>query len=155
MKGPVKKRKDKDDSLFGLLSAYKSQVTYLRVLQSDEDERLLIQLVSNPAQWNKIPKEEYETYRPLRRLEMGIEKLSIKYILPQHIVKIQGPLLNMKLPPDKVKVTDLLEQEGFFLLDIPVKYKKKVLQGIKKLLQLSPQKKYEIIEKCIVDTQEE
>ncbi len=145
----------KDDSLFGLLSAYKSQVTYLRVLESNDENKIVLQITSNPGKWTDLTIDGWLSYRLLRRLELDIDKLSLKYVYPWHLIKIMGPLLGIKVPPDKVGIENDLEEGNLLTLSFPLKYKKKVLQGVKKLITLSPQKKYEILEKCIIETQEE
>ncbi len=154
MKGPANKKKTKkDDSLFGLLSAYKSQVTFFRVLESEN--KVVLQLSDNPGKWPDLSEGKWEGYQQLRRLELDIDKLSMKYIYPEHLVKIIGPLLGIKVPLDKVGIENNLSDDGVFSLYFQLKYKRKVLLGVKKLVALTPQKKYEILEKCIVDTQEE
>jgi hypothetical protein len=156
MKEIMKKtRPISNDSLFGLLSLYKSFNTYIRVLISEEEKKISVQITENPANWTKVPKDKYKKYRVMRRLEIGSDKLSIKFMKPDYIVKFYGPLLNIKLPPENVVIDNHLGDEGFFIIDTPSKYRKKIFQGIDKIINLSPQKKYEIIEKCIVDNQED
>lgn len=156
MKGSANKKKTKkDDSLFGLLSAYKSQVTFFRVLESENEKKVVLQLSDNPRKWPDLSEGKWEGYQKLRRLELDIDKLSMKYIYPEHLVKILGPLLGIKVPLDQVGIENNLFKDGVFSLHFQLKYKRKVLLGVKKLVALTPQKKYEILEKCIVDTQEE
>jgi hypothetical protein len=148
------KRKE-DESLFGLLSLYKDFNTYVRVLVSEDEKILSVQLTDNPANWKNIPKNRYEKYRQLSRLDMGFDRLSLKYLAPKYIVKNMGPLLNIKIPPDGVTVTDALNEGGYFILEASMRYRKKILQGLGKMLNMSPHKKLEIIEKCIAVDQEE
>lgn len=156
MKGSTgKKREKKDDSLFGLLSAYKSQVTFLRVLESDSENKVVLQLSDNPGKWPSLNEGKWESYYQLRRLELDIDKLSTKYVFPEHLVKILGPLLGIRVPAENVGIENNIINGGVLSLHFPRKYKKKVLQGVKKLVTMTPQKKYEILEKCIMDTQEE
>ena len=150
-----KKSVKKDDSLFGLLSAYKSQVTFIRVLESESEKKVVLQLSDNPGKWPVLSTGKLESYHQLRRLELNIDKLSTKYIYPDHLVKILGPLLGIKVPVEQVGIENNLVADGVFSLHFPAKYKKKVLQGVKKLITMTPQKKYEILEKCIMDTQED
>jgi hypothetical protein len=86
---------------------------------------------------------------------MGVDKLSVKYLNPRYLVKNMGVLLNIKLAPEKVTIINQLEENGYFIFDTSLQYKKKVLQAVHKILTMSPQKKYEIIEKCIAENQEE
>lgn len=144
----------RDDHLFGLLLPYKSYNTYFRVLVSESEHRVSIQMADNPGKWKLIEKERYEGFRQLRRLELGVPKLSVKYLLPGHLLRIMGPMLDMKIPPDKVFITDRLDEEGYYSIDIPVKFYQEVEQEIKKLIALSPEKKYEILEKCVAESQE-
>ena len=65
-----------------------------------------------------------------------------------------GPLLNIKVPDEKVTFSQNLEEKGYHVVDYPIKYKKKVISGVNKILGLSPQKKYEIIEKSLADNQD-
>lgn len=155
--GDSKKRRteQKDDSLFGLLSMYKAYNTYIRVLVSEDDNLISVQLTDNPSNWHKIPDERYENYRPLSRLELGSDKLSIKYITPEYIVDNLGIYLNMKIPPEDALVSDWLDPDGLFLIDISLRHRKKVITSINKILSMSPQKKYEMIEKSIAEKQED
>ncbi len=149
------KTKKKDDSLFGLLSTYKAQVTYLRVLINEDESKMVLQLTDNPGKWPDLNLERWQGYRMVRRLELDIDKMLIKYIYPWHLIKIMGPLLGIKVPPEKVMIENSLQEENILSLHFPLKYSKKVFQGVKKLVSLTPQKKYEILEKCIIETQEE
>ena len=156
MKGAARKKRIKiDESLFGLLSLYKAFNTYIRVLISEGDKKMSLQLTDNPVNWKNIPAEDYKGFRQMTRLEMGVDKLSVKYLNLRYMVKNMGPLLSLKLAPEKVNVINELEEKGYFLLDTSLQYRKKVLQAVNKILTMSPQKKYEIIEKCIAENQEE
>jgi len=156
MRNPWKKskepRKEEDDSLFGLLSSYKVFNTYFRVLESETDQKVVLQISDNPKKWSLIPEEKYENYRFLKRLEIGTQKSSIKYISPEHLIKYMGSLLGTKLPVKKVSITNNIDNEGYFILETSLKYKPLLLQSIKRISNLSPQKKYEILEKCLTDT---
>ena len=39
-------------------------------------------------------------------------------------------------------------------MEAPIKYKLKILMGIKKIINLNPHKKYEILEKCLTENQD-
>ena len=82
------KKKDKDDSLFGLLSLYKAYNTYIKILVSEEEDKVVVILTDNPKNWENIDAEKYKDYRMLRRLEVGVEKMFLKYLYPIHIIKI-------------------------------------------------------------------
>jgi hypothetical protein len=78
----------------------------------------------------------------------------IKYILPEHLIKVSGVSAGINLPADRIDVDNRLEDRGYYLLISSTRHLSKVLSGVKKLLNLSPQKKYEILEKCITEEQE-
>ncbi|MCP4134800.1 MAG: hypothetical protein GY754_27750 [bacterium] len=139
----------KDDSLFGLLSSYKFNNTYFRILVSEDDEMLSLQLTDNPGSWKQIEESAYKKFKILRRLEIGCTKLSIKYINPRQLIMIKGESLGASLPSTKTEIIDHIEDLGFYIINTPLKYKKKVFTVVNNLLKLTPQKKYEIIEKCI------
>ncbi|HOP62216.1 MAG TPA: hypothetical protein PK358_13690 [Spirochaetota bacterium] len=144
----------KDDSLFGLLSSYKQFNTYVRVLIDEERAMIAVVLTANPKFWQKLPPETYSAYRDMKRLELGVDKLSVKYILPQHLVKTLGPAAGFSLRADKYELDNSLSENGYYVIIVQKKYIAKVLSGVKKIINLSPQKKYEIIEKSMFDQQE-
>jgi hypothetical protein len=137
----------RDDSLYGLLSSYKSNYTYIQVLVSDANHSIIVRLTDNPKNFFSIPPEKYLGYRLLRRLEMGIIKMSLKYLSPQNLIVVLGPLLGINVPPEKVVVTDSIKKCGYYSIEAPIRYKMRVIQGVKKLVNMSPQKRYEILEK--------
>ena len=144
----------KDDSLFGLLSSYKQFNTYVKVLVDEERASAAVVLSDNPRFWKNLPAEEYSSYRNMKRLELGVEKLSIKYILPQHLIKTMGPSAGINLSSDKYELDDSLAEKGYYIIRVPQKHFVKVLSGVKKMINLSPQKKYEILEKSMFGGQE-
>jgi hypothetical protein len=144
----------KDDSLYGLLSSYKSNYTYARIMVSDENDSVIFQLTDNPKNFQPVPGENYKTYRLLRRLEIGAPKIFLKYVVPENLVAVQGPLLEFSIPPDKVVITDSLKKSGIYAIETSMKYKTKIIQGVRKMLNMSPQKKYEILEKYLSDNQD-
>ncbi len=144
-------RRDEDDSLFGLLSSYKTLVTYFKVLTSDEDNKVVVQITDNPKTFSLI-QEKYENYQEMRRLEIGTTKLSVKYLSPEYLIKYMGPMLGMKLNSKQVTVINNLDKDGYFILEISLKFLPIVLQTIKRIINLTPQKKYEMLEKCLAET---
>jgi hypothetical protein len=152
--GKIKKSR-KDEYLFGLLSSHKMNNTYLRVLVSEDEKTISLLVTGNPKNWKNILEDKYKTFRAVRRLDIGYPKLSVKFISPEQLVSTMGPLLNIKVPVEKVVISDMLESEGYLSIDFPVRYQKKLIAGVNKILGLSPQKKYEIIEKSLAESQEE
>ncbi len=145
-------RRPEDDSLFGLLSSYKVFNTYFRVLESPSEDKIVLQITDNPANWLKIPKENYPGFKVLRRLEIGVQKLSVKYLAPDHLIKALGLMLGINLPFKKATVTNNIDRDGYYILETSLKFKHELLYTLKKIITLSPQKKYEILEKCLSDT---
>ena len=145
--GAKKAKKDKDDSLYGLLSSYKSSTTYLRVLVSEEDDSVVVQLTDNPGNFQALPLEPFKNHRALRRLELGVPRMSIKYVLPEYLIDVMGPLLEFNIPFDKAVIIDGIQKDGIYSIITRLKYRMKVIQGARKILNLSPQKRYELLEK--------
>ncbi len=150
----TKDQNQREDNLFGLLSSYKIFITYFRILVSSEENRISVQVTDNPKNWVNIDAKKYISYSQLRRLEIGIDSLSVKYVSPLHLLKIIGPLMGLKIPGDRVVIYNELLTKGFFIIETSLKYKNSVIQGIRKLINLPPQKKYEILEKCLMEHQE-
>ncbi len=144
----------KDDSLFGLLLSYKHYNTYVRVFLNEEEATVAVVFTGNPKSWSNLPPEISVLYRSMKRLEINTEKMFIKYILPEHLVKTAGASAGINLSADKIEVENRLEDQGYYLIKTSTRYLNRVLSGVKKLLNLSPQKKYEILEKCISEEQE-
>lgn len=144
----------KDDSLYGLLSPYKSNYTYFRILVSDADDSILVQLTDNPKNFEPVPGDRFVNYRVLRRLEIGVPKISLKYLVPENLIAVLGPLLEFNIPPDKVVITDSIKKSGTYCIETTVKHKLKIIQGVRKILNMGPQKKYEIVEKYLSGNQE-
>lgn len=144
---------NRDDSLFGLLSLYKSYNTYFRVLVSEEDGIMAVMVSDNPGKWRDAFSERYSKYRQLRRLEMGVARLSVKYITPEHLIKIMGSGLGIRVPAGSIEIVNPLSETGPYIFETKTRYKKKVLHGIGRIIKMSPQKKYEILEKSISETQ--
>ncbi|HDP79322.1 MAG TPA: hypothetical protein ENN21_00605 [Spirochaetes bacterium] len=150
MKNPSKKgRIGDDDSLFGLLSSYKSHVTYLSLYRSESDDAILLLITDNPGRWSVMEKEHYSGFRAMKRLEIGVNRLSVKYLLPEHLIKTSGPMLGMKLPPNRVVIVNNIDNEGYFILRAPLKFAGEFIQYVRKTIGMSPQKKYEVLEKCL------
>jgi hypothetical protein len=150
---PAASKQKNDDSLFGLLAAYKTYVTYLRLLISEKEKKIVVQMTENPGNWLKNTDEKYKNFRVLRRLEIGAAKLSIKYLLPEHILKIIGITLGIDMPVNSIVINNNIDQNGILTLEASIKYKTKILHAMNRLLKISPQKKYEILEKCLSESQ--
>jgi hypothetical protein len=144
----------KDDSLFGLLSTHKATHTYLRVLESGEDDSIVVQLTDNPRNFTPALQDKYRDYRLLRRLEIDVPKISLKYLSPENLVSVLGPLVEFNIPIEKAVIMDRLNKDGIYSIETSLKYKARVLQGVKKLLGMSPQKRYELLEKYLSGYQE-
>jgi len=126
-------------------------VTYFRVLVSDKEKKVVIQITDNPKNFLRIPKENYVQYSKMRRLDIGINKLSVKYLSPEHLLQYFGPVLGMKINSKKVTIINNLEKGGYFILETDMQSLPMVMQTIKKIIALTPQKKYEILEKCLAE----
>ena len=154
MKKKLKNRLlNKDDSLFGLLLPYKQNNTYIRVLINEKEGELIVAFTDNPKFWINLPSEINSSFRNMKRLEINTEKMFIKYILPEHLIKAAGASAGINLALEKIKTENLLHEKGYYLIKTSTRYLHKVLSSIKKLLNLSPSKKYEILEKCISNEQ--
>jgi hypothetical protein len=144
----------KDDSLFGLLASYKQYVTYFRILISENLELISVQITSNPKNWNNIEKERFKDFKPMRRLETGCSKMSVKYLSPETLILVMGPLLGIKIPSENCVVENKLAETGNFMLEIPLAFKDNIIEGIARIISFTPQKKYEILEKSLTLSQE-
>lgn len=155
---PSKKKKEyvkKDDSLFGLLASYKANNTYVNVLSDEENQTVAVVLSRSPVNWSKYEDVEYGASRSLRRLELGVQRLFIKYIRPEQLIKILGPAAGISLPGNRIEIDDRLNDRGYYVIKTASRNMFRVISGVKKILNLTPQKKYEILEKCIAEEQEE
>ena len=152
MKSPIKDKKDikktEDDTLFGLLSMYKVYNTYFRIL-IDENNNIALQITDNPKKWPNIKNGRYKGYRMLKKSEIGIIKLFVKYISPVHLIDQLGPLLGVKLQEDEVFIFNNLENNGYYSLETKSEYLQYIISAIVKIIDLTPQKKYELLEKCL------
>ncbi|MCX8123152.1 MAG: hypothetical protein N3F66_03200 [Spirochaetes bacterium] len=153
MKQIIKKKESEDDSLFGLLASYKNLYSYFLVLELPQDLIVII-IAKNPSSFDELIKSKYQQFQPVRRIKMGVSRLFIKYISPEYIIKFYGPSLGLKIPENKVTVINNLEN-GYFILEVPYQYKEQVIQCIKRIITLTPQKKYEIIEKSLAEQEVE
>ena len=60
MRRAVKKlNRIKDDSLYGLLSSYKSNCTYVQILVSEADDSVVAQITDNPKNFQAITSEKF------------------------------------------------------------------------------------------------
>lgn len=151
------KKKDvlqKDDSLYGLLSAYKKYTTYVRVLVNTEDDIISVQITSNPKNWEAVDSEKYASFSAMRRIDLGSPKSLIKYISPDLLINITGPLLGIKIPTEKAEIINSLKDKGYYIIETSTVFKSEVIEGVSKILNMPPQKKYELLEKYMSDSQE-
>lgn len=139
---------EKDDSLFGLLSQHKAHISYLRIMLNEEDNKLSFQLSDNPARWINLDPQKYAGFRMLKRSEVGVVKFSVKYVSPQNLLSHFTPTFGIKFPTGKAEITNQLENtdKGFFTLDCSSKYLESIVLAMRKIISMTPQKKYEIIE---------
>ena len=128
-----------EETLYGLLSSYKLYNTYFRILICREKDSLVLQVTDNPKKWTSITKERYEDYIMLKRSEIGIDKLSVKFLSPTHLIKQLGPTFGIKLPSDQSIILDNYKKEGYILIETKSKFLAEVIQGIQKIINLSPQ----------------
>lgn len=145
-----KKEQSDDDSLFGLLYSYKNLFSYIMVLESEDKELLAVIIAKNPAVFDEMLQSRYERYKPVRKIKIGVARLFVKYISPEYIIKYYGPQLGIKIPENAVQIINNLDS-GYFILETPIDFKEQVLQCIKRIANMTPQKKYEIIEKNLAD----
>jgi len=153
MKSPLKEKKDniktEDDTLFGLLSAYKIYNTYFRILINISNTILILQITSNPKKWPKIGEDKYADFRLCKRSEIGMIKLSVKYLSPDHLIDYLGPALGLKIPESDISIINNIESDDLYSLETKYIYLQEIIYLITKIIELSPEKKYEIIEKFL------
>ncbi len=153
MKSPLKDKRDttkiEDDTLYGLLSMYKVYNTYFRILQNKENEKLTLQMTDNPKKWPKLTDDKYKGYKLLKRAEIGIIKLSVKYLCPEHLIEQFGADIGLKLPEDETTITDELKTGGYYTIETNAKHLAAIVALLNKLIELTPKKKYELIEKSL------
>lgn len=147
-------RKQRDDSLYGLLSAYKANSCYVRVLESKDGEELVVQIADNPKRFFEASAERYREYRVLSRLDLGVEKMSLKYLNVENIVAVMGPLLDLSIPPESATIIDSMYSDGIYSIVTTRRYRNKVIHGVRKLLNMSSQKRYELLEKYFSGSRE-
>lgn len=148
------KERDPDDSLFGLLTAYKANSTYVRVLLNEETKKIVFQMTDNPRFFPSTEGEAWEDFRQIKRSEMNVNRLFIKYLSPEHVIEFAGPNLGLKLTPRTGRIQNLLSDKSArcFQLEIPQRLLPSLVLSIRRLVSLTPQKKYEIIEKYLANT---
>ena len=69
--------------------------------------------------------------------------------MPEIIIDNLGPYIGLKIPPDEIRVSDNFSEEGYYSIELSAKYMKDALSTIEKIIDLTPQKKYEILEKSM------
>jgi hypothetical protein len=141
---PQVQKKTVDENFFGLLQVYKSNASYIRVLESTENDCISVQITDNPGKW-KHAGEKYKTFRVLSRLEIGAAKLFIKFLTPSQMLAIRGPLLGIRIPAKECTFANV-NDESVHIIEAPLNYKERILSGVRNILTLSPHKKLEIIE---------
>lgn len=137
---------EKDDSLFGLLSQHKKNISYLRIMINETDKLISLQITDNPKNWRNLPPEKYTAFRMLKRNEIGVTKFSIKYISPGNIIAHFGSTIGVKFPNGKAEIDNQLAAKSYFTLDCSSKYLESIVLNMRKMINMTPQKKYEIIE---------
>ncbi|MBN1498531.1 MAG: hypothetical protein JW982_00110 [Spirochaetes bacterium] len=151
MKYPGKKYHDQneiDESLFGLLNAYKGFNTYIKLMVNDQKRRVMFMISDNPSAWSRISETEIAGYTTVKRLKLQPRRMFVKFIGPEHIINYMGPTIGMKLPLKNVIIHDFLDdsQKRYFSIEVPQKHMLSMMNTFKKLIDLTPQRKYEIIE---------
>lgn len=138
---------DKDDSMYGVLLPFRKYSTYLEVLESIEGDELLLVVTNNPKYFLQI-KEKYEGYRVLRRIEMDAIKKSIKFLAPVHLLNKYGETFGVKIPSSKYTIKNFIgkDDNGYYIIETTQGYKDKILKIVAKLLKITPQKKYSILD---------
>ena len=146
--------KKPDDSLFGLLAAYKANNTYFRILINEEKKVVLLSITDNPKYFPAISgNETYEGFRLLKRSEMNLIKHSVKYLSPLHIIEFYGDTLGLKITSRTGKiVNNLASDKKIYHLETKLSQCPNIIQTVKKIIHLTPQKKYEIIEKYLANS---
>lgn len=140
--------KEENENLSGLLSSYKKYNCYLRIMYNEELKRVSLQMTENPKYWKNIPEEKYSDYTRMKRVKLQVRTLSVKYIAPEHIVNYLGPTLGIDMALRNVDINDYLEsEEKYFAIDTPQKYLSEMIVTLKKIINLTPQLKYEMIVK--------
>jgi hypothetical protein len=158
MKVATKKIKERetDDSLFGLLAAYKTYNTYFRVFINEEKKQISFQMTDNPKYFVPVVAEDEserdDKFRMLKRSEMNLLKLCVKYLSPNHVLEFSGDSLGVKVTARNVRVANKLDSGArLFRIDAPVSQLAPLVSSLKKIIMLTPQKKYEIIEKYLAN----
>jgi hypothetical protein len=153
MKSPLKDKKEtaktEDDTLYGLLSMYKVFNTYFRILRNKENDTIALQITDNPKKWPRLDDNRYKGYKLLKRAEIGMIKLSLKYLSPEHLIEQFGPVIGLKVPQEEFTITDSLKNEGFYSIETNSKYLPEIISLVNKTVELTPKRKYELIEKCL------
>jgi membrane-bound lytic murein transglycosylase MltF len=141
-----------DDTLYGLLAAHKLSNTYIRIFDSEQENKIIIELCDNPKKWEDIKKAFPlgENFKSLSRLQMGVSKMVIKYLTPEQILSSMLSILKVEKLKFKITINDKISSDGYCIIEIISKQKEKLLGAIAKLINVSPQKKIEIIEKNLI-----
>ena len=87
----------------------------MRVLVSEEDDSIILQMTGNPKNFNALSRKNTKNYRVLRRLEIGAPKKFLKYVVPENLIAVLGPMLELNIPPEKVVITDSMKKDGIYM----------------------------------------
>ena len=141
-----------DDTLYGLLTAYKLSNTYVRIFDSEQKNEVIIEFCKNPKKWEEIAKTFPlgEDFKIVSRLQIGVSKMVIKYLTPEQILNSMWDIMGLEKSKFKIMVNDKTVSDGYCIIKITSKQKRKLFEAIAKLINVSPQKKIEIIEKNLI-----
>lgn len=142
----TKEEQAEDDSLFGLLANYKTYGTYFQLLIADEKKRLLVMISDNPGKWLKLDPEKYLDYKRVKKIDLGVSRLFVKYLTPEQIVEFFGATLGCKMPESKTTIQNLLPEGGIYIIETTIDAFDEIEVNLKKIINMTPQKKYGVIE---------
>lgn len=138
-----------NEHLNGLLLRYKDKNTYFKICANKTEKNVRLQLTANPLYWSNIPEEWTKDFLELKRVELDVNKLFTNYIAPEYIVGALGPCLGMKLPLSQTTIFNGLndEENNFYLITAPIRFLPDFIQFVKKMVNLPPQIKLQMVEK--------
>ncbi|HRX15332.1 MAG TPA: hypothetical protein P5123_03375 [Spirochaetota bacterium] len=141
------------ESLHDLLTAYKQFNTYFWIMVNREKKTLMFIMASNPRHFRLIPEEETAGFRPMKRVELSVNKMYTAYISPSHLLAAYGPTLGINFPQKTITVQNKLKtpKHNYYLIKAPIRYLPDIIQAVKGILDLEPQIKYEYVEKYLLE----
>ena len=81
---------------------------------------------------------------------MNVQKLSVKYISPVHIIDYYGSAMGLRVTKRVGKIENHFQDEKkYYHIETSISQCSALVQTVKKIITLAPQKKYEIIEKYL------